>query len=53
MPYEKVNDELINKIILLSDEYNYSQIAKIIGLSRTTIKNVLDNYKYANTEVSN
>ncbi len=52
LPYEKVNDELINKIILFSDEYNYSQIAKIIGLSRTTIKNVLDNYKYANTEVS-
>lgn len=53
LPYEKVNDKIKKDILLLSESHNYSEIEKIIGISRTTIKNVIDNYKYANTEVSN
>ena len=53
LSYSKVNDEMKSKIIKLSDNYNCSEIEKMIGISRTTIKNVLDNYKYANTEVIN
>lgn len=53
LSYKKVDSGITNKIIKLSEQYNYSEIGKIVNLSRTTVKNVIDNYKYANTEVSN
>lgn len=53
LSYKKVDSDITNKIIKLSEQYNYSEIGEIVALSRTTVKNVIDNYKYANTEVSN
>lgn len=51
LSYKKVNKNVIQKIMELHKKYNYSQIGNIVGLSRTTVKNVIDNYKYVNTEI--
>lgn len=52
LSYKKVTDEIRDKIIELKDNYNYSQISKMVGLSRDTVTRVIKNYNNANTEIT-
>ena len=52
LPCKKVNKDIINKVVKLYHNYNQTEISSIVGLSRTTVKNIIDNYEYANTEIT-
>lgn len=52
LSYKKVTDEIKDEIIKLKDNYNYSQISRMVGLSRDTVTRVIKNYNNANTEIT-
>lgn len=52
LSYKKVTDEIKNEIIKLKDNYNYSQISRMVGLSRDTVTRVIKKYNNANTEIT-
>ena len=52
LSYKKVTDEIRDEIIKLKDNHNYSQISKMVGLSRDTVTRVIKNYNNANTEIT-
>jgi len=49
---KKTDKDIEDKIISLSRQYNFTQISKIVGLSRFTVTNIIKNYKNANTEIT-
>lgn len=49
---KKMDKDIEDKIISLSRQYNFTQISKIVGLSRFTVTNIIKNYKNANTEIT-
>lgn len=55
LPYKKITDEKKSKIIdmFFNDDIEIKDIARKLQVSRNTIETYINQYKYANTEVTN